>query len=300
MDNGAQIMDGKVVAADIYNKIKTEYIAARELGKLATPPKLVIVLIGSNESSLIYVKQKIKICEELGFECVLDHRPDAENYDWKKIAQIVQKHNIDKTVNGIIVQMPLPEGIERSDVLMSVDPKKDVDGLHPFSYGETALGIDFEYYPPCTANGVVKMLEFYKIPIAGKHVVIVGSGIVAGKAIGLMLMNRKATVTVCNSKTANLAGITLQADILVVAVGKAKMISTEMIKEGAVVIDVGISRDGNEKISGDVDFEMVRAKASFISPVPGGIGRLTVACLMENLLKASISPRPNILESFKE
>ena len=284
-------MDGKVVAADIYEKIKKDYQAARDSGKLKKEPKLVIILIGSNEASLIYIRQKIKACEELGFECVLDHHPQAEGYDWKKIGEIIRKHNLDPSVNGIIVQMPLPDGIDRSGVLITIDPKKDVDGLHPLSYGETALGADFEYYPPCTANGVVKMLEFYKVPIAGQRVVVVGSGIVAGKAIALMLMNRKATVTVCNSKTKDLAEITRQADILVVAVGKSKMITADMVKDGAAVVDVGISRDGSEKISGDVDFDPVKAKVGYISPVPGGVGRLTVACLMENLLKASISPR---------
>ncbi len=291
LDKTAQIMDGKVVAAAVYEKIKEGFLIAKENGKLTRPPKLVIVLIGSNEASLIYIRQKIKACEELGFECVLDHHQNIENYDWKKVGEVIRKYNNDSAVDGIIVQMPLPAGIDRSRVLITIDPRKDVDGLHPLSYGETALGIDFEHYPPCTANGVVKMLNYYHIPIEGQRVVIVGSGIVAGKAIALMLMNRKATVTVCNSKTKNLAELTRQADILVVAAGKARMITDDMVKKGAVVVDVGISGNATGKISGDVDFERVKAKASFISPVPGGVGKLTVACLMENLLKAAINPR---------
>jgi methylenetetrahydrofolate dehydrogenase (NADP+)/methenyltetrahydrofolate cyclohydrolase len=285
----SKLMDGKVVATSIYKQIKQNYQQALASGKLKRPPKLVIILIGNNEASLIYVRQKIKACEELGFECFLDHRKEAEKYDAKKVGEIINEHNNDAGVDGIIVQMPLPNEIDPADVLISVTPKKDVDGLTPLSYGQTALGANFEYYPPCTANGVVKMLEYYKVPVSGQKVVVVGAGIVAGKAVALMLMNRKATVTVCNSKTPNLADITKSADILVVAVGKAKMIKAEMVKAGAVVVDIGISRDGLEKISGDVDFDAVEPIAKLISPVPGGVGKLTVACLMENLLKAAIT-----------
>jgi len=282
------IMDGEAVAGKIYDKIREDYQKAKKAGLLKRAPKLVILLIGENQASLIYVKRKIKACEDLGFECQLDQRVDAENYDAEKVVEIVGKYNADKSVDGIIVQMPLPDGIEPNRVLEAIEPGKDVDGLSPVSYGRTALGLGFEYFQPCTANGVVKMLEFYKLPIAGQRVVVVGAGIVAGKAIALMLMNRKATVTVCNSKTADLGGITKLADILVVATGKAKMITSEMVKPGAVVIDVGISRNNEGEISGDVDFSAVKEKVSFISPVPGGIGKLTVACLMENLLKAAL------------
>lgn len=287
----AVIMDGKVVAADIYEKIKHDFELAKSLGRLKKAPKLVIVLIGSNEASLVYVKQKIKACEMLGFECVLDHHPDSEALDWKKVGEIILKHNLDDSVDGIILQMPLPAHIKRASVIAQISPQKDVDGLHPLSYGETALGKDFEYYQPCTAHGVVKMLEYYKIPIEGQRIVIVGAGIVAGKSIGLMMMNRGATVTICNSKTRNLEQITKEADILIVAVGSQKMIKASMVKEGAVVVDVGISRNELGKLSGDVDFEEVKKKASYISPVPGGVGKLTVALLMWNLLKAAISPR---------
>lgn len=287
----SKLMDGKVVAASVYKQIKMDYQEALDSGKLKRPPKLVIILIGNNEASLIYVRQKIKACEDLGFDCFLDHHKDSENYDWQKVGDIIRQHNNNPEVDGIIVQMPLPNDIDPAQVLISVHPKKDVDGLTPLSYGETALGTNFEYYPPCTANGVIKMLEYYNVPIAGQRVVVVGSGIVAGKAVAMMLINRKATVTVCNSKTRDLAAITKTADILVVAVGKAKFITPEMIKKGAVVVDIGISRDGMEKLSGDVDLEAVLAKVARISPVPGGVGRLTVACLMENLLKAAVAPR---------
>ena len=284
----AVVMDGEVVASKIYDTIRGDYGNARKAERLNRSPKLVILLIGENPASLIYVNRKIKACQELGFECQLDQRIDAENYDVEKIVEIVGKYNSDQKVDGIIVQMPLPNGIEPNKVLEAIEPRKDVDGLSPVSYGRTALGLGFEYFQPCTANGVVKMLEYYKLPIAGQRVVVVGAGIVAGKAIALMLMNRKATVTVCNSKTADLGEITKLADILVVATGKTKMITAEMVKPGAVVIDVGISRNKDGEISGDVDFLAVKEKVSFISPVPGGIGKLTVACLMENLLKAAL------------
>lgn len=287
----AQIMDGHVVADSVYAKIKEDFQLARESGKLKRAPKLVIVLIGSNEASLIYIKQKIKACKKLGFECVVDQHQDAEKYDFKMVGEVIKKHNLDDSVDGIIVQMPLPGHIARAEVLVKISPQKDVDGLHPFNYGETALGADFEYYLPCTANGAIKMLNFYNVSIEGKRVVIVGAGIVAGRAIALMMMNRRATVTVCNSRTSNLAEITRQADILVVAVGSSRMIKEDMVKAGAAVVDVGISREESGKLSGDVDFEQVKLKASHISPVPGGVGRLTVACLMENLLKAAVSPR---------
>jgi methylenetetrahydrofolate dehydrogenase (NADP+)/methenyltetrahydrofolate cyclohydrolase len=282
------VMDGEAVASKIYDKIREDYTNAKEAGHLKRAPKLVILLIGENPASLIYVNRKIKACQELGFDCQLDQRIDKENYNAEKIVEIVGKYNSDKKVDGIIVQMPLPEGIEPNKVLEAIDPQKDVDGLSPVSYGKIALGLDFEYFQPCTANGVVKMLEYYKLPIAGKRIVVVGAGIVAGKAIALMLMNRKATVTVCNSKTTDLGEVTKLADILVVATGKTRMITAEMVKPGAVVVDVGISRNKDGEISGDVDFLAVKAKASFISPVPGGIGKLTVACLMENLLKAAL------------
>lgn len=284
-------MDGKVVAESIYAGIEADFKVARDSGKLARKPKLVIVMIGNNESSAIYVRMKIKACERLGFDYFLDHYPEADYYDTQKVIEIVRKHNLDQSVDGIIVQMPLPAQIEKVTVIRAIDPAKDVDGLHPLNYGETSLGVDFEYYVPPTARGVVRMLEFYKVPIAGQRVVVIGSGIIAGKPIAMTLSNRKATVTICNSKTRDLGEISRIADILVVAVGSARLIKADMVKPGSVVVDVGISKDGLEKTSGDVDFDAVKDKVRLISPVPGGVGRLTVACLMENLLKAAISPR---------
>lgn len=284
-------MDGKVVANHIYSQIKEEYAKALENGTLKRKPKLVIVLLGNNEASLIYIKQKIKACEKLDYDYLVDHHTDADSYNESKVIEIITKHNLDQSVDGIIVQMPLPAHLDKTAVIRSISPAKDVDGLTPVSYGETALGVEFEYFAPCTAKGVVKMLEYYNVPISGQKVTVVGSGIIAGKPIAMMLSNRKATVSICNSKTTDLASYTRMADILVVAVGSAKMITLDMVKENAVVVDVGISKDGLEKLSGDVDFDQVSKKVRLISPVPGGVGRLTVACLMENLLKAAFRKR---------
>ncbi len=284
-------MDGKVVASSIYQGVSKRFEEAMASGKLTRPPKLVIIMIGNNAASSIYVKQKIKACKKIGFECQVDHHPDAQDYDTDKIIEIVRGHNLDRSVDGIIVQMPLPVQIDKTHVIRSIAPTKDVDGLHPLSYGETSLGVEFEYYSPCTAKGVIRMLEYYDIEISGKVAVVVGSGIIAGKPVAMMLSNRKATVIICNSKTPDLPSLTRLADILVVAVGSPKMIKADMVKEGAVVVDIGISKDKSEKLSGDVDFDKVSEKADFISPVPGGVGRLTVACLIDNLLKATISPR---------
>lgn len=297
----AKIMDGRLVAAEVYKKIKKDYQIAREKGQLTRPPKLVVIMIGKNAASEIYVKQKIKACEELGFECEVDQYPNSQDLDLEKVRSIIRKHNLRgrhgksgynaAEIDGIILQMPLPENIPKQWAIITIDPTHDVDGITPLSYGEMTLDRELEHYPPCTANGVLKMTDYYGIKLEGQKVVVVGTGIVAGKAIGLMMMNRGATVTFCNSKTSDLKKITKTADILVSAVGKPKFITADMIKKNAVVIDVGISRDGMERLSGDVDFEEVVKKAKLISPVPGGVGKLTVACLMENLLQAYLYPR---------
>lgn len=279
----AKILDGKAVAESIYDGIKARSIEVKR------KPKLVIIMLGNNAASLVYIKQKIAACEMLGFEYKLEHLEDASKLKNSDVIELIEKNNRDESVTGMIVQMPLPEHLDKTVIIPHISPAKDVDGLTPYSYGLTTLGVEFEKFSPCTAKGVVKMLEFYKIAVTGKKVVVVGSGIIAGKPIALMLSNRKATVTICNSKTENLEEITKTADILVVAVGKAKMITAKMVKKDAVVIDVGISRDGDEKISGDADFEALLPLVGAISPVPGGVGKLTVACLMENLLESAMS-----------
>lgn len=279
-----KVMDGLTVANSIYSEIKSQYVKLYKQTK--TKPKLVIVLVGNDESSLIYVNQKINACKMLGFECVLSHLHNLSGVNSEDIKNTIYKYNQDKSVHGIIVQMPLPTGFRHEEILMSIAPKKDVDGLHPINYGLLSLGKTFENIIPCTALGVLKLLEYYKVDFTGKNVVIVGSGIVAGKAVSLALSNRKSTVTICNSKTKNLKNYTLKADILISATGKSKLIKDNMVKKGVIVIDIGISRLKNGKLSGDVDFDKVIKKAKLISPVPGGVGKLTVASLMFNLLEA--------------
>lgn len=282
-----KIMDGAIVAENIYGQIGKDLAKARTSG-YKTKPKLVIVMVGNNPASAIYVKQKLKACETLGFECVIKHFEESEVASTEILLKQVKRFNADKKVNGILVQMPLPAFIDKNKVVAAIDPEKDVDGLNPFNMGRTFLGVEFEYLTPCTATGVVRMLEYYKVPLTGQRVAMVGAGIIAGRPTACMLSNRGATVTICNSKTINLGKITFDADIVIVAVGKAKMIKAKMVRKGAVVVDIGISKDAKGKLHGDVDFKAVSEKAKLISPVPGGVGKLTVACLMENLVKAAI------------
>lgn len=282
-----KIMDGTEVAKKIYAGMKNSLANAKKAGYKGCP-KLVILMVGNNPSSAIYVQQKIKTCKELGFDCELKRFEEKEVISSAALIKKVLKLNDDITVNGIIVQMPLPSYLDKNEVIAAIDPRKDVDGLTPANIGRTFLGVEFEYLTPSTATGVVRMLEYYGINVIGKKVAVVGSGIVAGKPIALMLSNRRATVTVCNSKTPRLRDYTANADIVVVAVGIAGLLKASMVKKGAVIIDVGISKDGLGKLHGDVDFKAVSKVAKFISPVPGGVGKLTVACLMDNLVKAAI------------
>lgn len=287
-----KIMDGAIVAKKIYAGMDKALDKAKKAGYRGKP-KLVILMLGDNPSSSIYVQQKIKAGKELGFDCELQHLQEKEVSSTEVLIKKVLKLNVDISVNGIIVQMPLPTYIDKTLVIAAIDPRKDVDGLTPANIGRTFLGKEFEYLTPCTATGVVKMLEYYGVETIGKKVVVVGSGIVAGKPIALMLSNRRATVTLCNSKTPELKDYTLRADIVVVAVGIAGLLKDTMVKKGVVVVDVGISKDGLGKLKGDVDFEAVSKLAKLISPVPGGVGKLTVACLMENLVIAALDQWKN-------
>lgn len=290
--NEEKIMSGQEVADALYERIRQNYEEARDSGALRRPPKLAIVLIGQDAGSQIYVGQKIRACEMLGFDYVLDQHQDVDDVDLSMVLRLVEKYNNDAGVDGMIVQMPLPEGVDRREVLAAIAPEKDVDGLTPASYGRLAQGLDFEGFRPCTGLGVVKMLEYYRVPIAGRRVAVVGAGLVAGRPIAMMLLNRGATVTVCNSKTPDLAAVTREADIVVAATGRGGLIGPEMLKDGAVVVDVGITRDATGKIRGDAEMEKVLEKVSLISPVPGGVGKMTVACLMANLLEAALAKKP--------
>jgi len=272
-----KILYGKPIAEEIYKNI------AKQVINLKVKPKLGIVLIGTNSASLIYIKQKIAICKRLGFGYELIQKD--ENLSTDEVLKIVEDLNNSKEITGIIVQIPLPEQIDQIKVTEAILSEKDVDGLNPTNMGRTFLGVDFERLTPCTATGVIKMLEYYEIDYIGKKVCVVGSGNIAGKPIAIMLSNRKATVTICNSKTVDLAKQTVAADILIVAVGKKNIIKSDMVKKGGIVIDIGITKEEGKKIRGDVDAEKLIGVASALSPIPGGVGLLTVACLMVNLLK---------------
>lgn len=277
-----ELLDGKKVAQEMYTKLQGEIATFQEKNIY---PKLTIILVGEDPASLSYITSKRKASQNIGVTTeLLQYRSD--DIDTKKLIAKIHELNSDPTVHGILVQLPLPDHIYTPEVIKAIDPKKDVDGFTAYNLGKMFLSKEFEELAPCTPLGVIRILEYYKIPLEGKEVVMVGASNLVGKPLGVMLTNRRATVTVCNSRTKDLGAHTRRAEILVVAVGKAKLVTEDMVKEGAVVIDVGINRvDG--KIVGDVDFERVAPKTSYITPVPGGCGPMTVACLMENVYKAT-------------
>lgn len=273
----ALLLAGRPVADAILERLKPEVKALN--------PKLVVVQVGDDPASASYINQKLKSCEAVGMHHEHRHLPDATTL--KELMSLIDDLNIDADVTGFIVQLPLPKHLSAHvpDVIKAIDPKKDIDGFGAYNLGKMFLSTEFEHLPPATPSGVIEMLNYYKIAIEGKHVVVVGRSNIVGKPLAIMMLNRGATVTICHSKTKNLSEITRQADILCSAIGKPAMITKEMVKEGAVVVDIGVSRvDG--KLMGDVDFEEVKYRASAITPVPGGVGPLTVASLIRNCVTA--------------
>ncbi len=268
------ILDGKEVAEKVKKEVKM-YVET-----LGYPIKLAAVLVGDNSASKIYVGRKQKSCAEVGIESQLFHLPSETTQE--EILELLGTLNQDSAVTAILVQLPLPKHIDEELVLKTVDPKKDVDGFNPLNLGKLAAGNEF--ITPATPTGIIRLLHEYTIPVEGKHVVIIGRSAIVGRPMALMMINRHATVSVCHSRTKNLAEITRQADIIVVAAGKQNLLTADMIKEGAVVVDVGINRTVN-KIVGDVDFESMKDKAGYITPVPGGVGPMTVATLLHNTLQ---------------
>jgi len=264
-----------VILDDLKEKIK----------KMDNKPKLVIVQVGDNPASETYVGMKLKRAKSIGMDAMLKKLP--ENAKEKELLDIVNELNHDKHVTGFIVQLPLPKHMNETTVINSIDPKKDVDGFTSTNIGNLVLGIPEEnILLPATPAGIIKLLEYYKIPIKGKHAVVVGRSNIVGKPVASLLLNRSATVTICHSRTNNLAAHTKQADILVVAVGKPGIITADMVKDGAYVFDVGTSKV-NGKLCGDVDFENIIKKAH-CSPVPGGVGPMTVAMLLNNVVKTKM------------
>lgn len=277
------LLDGAKVAKEILREV------ASEVGKMHIDhihPKLAVILVGENPASLSYIRQKQKACAETGIEWE-QFDFDEKTVTTEMLIEKITALNEDETIHGILVQLPLPKKVFVPDVIRAIDPKKDVDGFTAYNLGKMMTSLEFEDLVPCTPLGVIRLLEHYKIPIEGKEAVMVGHSNIVGKPLASMLLNRNATVTICHIFTKNLAEHTRKADILCVAVGKPNLITADMVRDGAVVIDIGINRLEGGKLVGDVDFDKVSKKASFITPVPGGAGPMTVACLMENTVKAS-------------
>lgn len=269
----AAVIDGKAVAEKIRQMIKTEVAGLKE------KPGLAAILVGENPASKVYVNIKRKTCDEVGIYSELYKLPEETTE--KELLQLIEKLNTSEKIHGILVQLPLPPQLNEGKILAAVALEKDVDGFSPVNIGKLMAGK--EAAVPCTPKGVMRLLEEYGIEISGKNAVVIGRSNIVGKPAALMLLNRNATVTVCHSKTKNLAQHTKTADILVVAAGKPMLVTAEMVKDGAAVIDVGINRVGR-KLVGDVDYERVKEKASHITPVPGGVGPMTVAMLLENTI----------------
>jgi methylenetetrahydrofolate dehydrogenase (NADP+)/methenyltetrahydrofolate cyclohydrolase len=272
-----QILDGKALSEKLIDSVKAKAAKLK--------PKLAVIMVGEDPASLVYVRNKRIACERAGIK--YEELKFPTSITQKELLNEIDKLNKDDSVNGFIVQMPLPNHIYMPEVIKAIDPQKDVDGFHAYNIGKMFLSPEFEDLPPATPFGVVKLLDYYDIPIQGKEVVVVGRSNIAGKPIGVMMLNRDATVTICHRLTKDLAFHTKRADILIVAVGKPNLITADMVKEGVVVVDIGMNKKEDGKLCGDVDFENVSKKASFITPVPGGVGPMTVAALILNTVRAT-------------
>lgn len=277
----ATIINGVAVAREIRAECRRRVAALA--AKSAVVPGLAVITVGTDPASAIYVRNKIKACEEVGIRS-LPLRYD-EGVRPALLGDKILELNADPTVHGILVQLPLPSNIETGPILRAIDPDKDVDGFHLYNVGGLVIGDTV--FPPCTPYGVLRLLEHERIELEGQNVVVVGASNIVGKPMALMLMQRDATVCICHAKTRDLAQFTLLADILVVAAGQPNLILPQMVKTGAVVIDVGINRLPDGRLVGDVDFEGVRKKASFITPVPGGVGPMTVTMLLVNTISSA-------------
>jgi methylenetetrahydrofolate dehydrogenase (NADP+)/methenyltetrahydrofolate cyclohydrolase len=277
----AKVIDGKLVAASIRQECRERVENLKK--RTGVTPGLAVVLVGNNPASAIYVANKVRACGEVGIQSFRKELPAT--IETAALVAEIDALSRDPAIHGILVQLPLPAHIDMRRVLSSIAAEKDVDGFHLYNVGGLVVGNTV--FPPCTPYGVVRMLEFEKIPVEGRNVVVVGAINIVGKPMALMLMQREATVSICHAKTTDLAQYTILADILVVAAGKPNLILPQMVKTGAVVIDVGINRLPNGKIAGDVDFEGVRQKASYITPVPGGVGPMTVTMLLVNTVTSA-------------
>lgn len=276
-----ELIDGKNLAKEIRENLK---VKCEELKTKGINPKLAVIMVGDDKSSQIYVRNKSKACNEIGIE--FEEFLLKENTKQEELINLINKLNNDKTINGILLQSPIPKHLDINEAFRTIAPEKDVDGFNPVNVGKLCLNQDT--FVSCTPYGIMKMFEKYNIDLEGKSVVIIGRSNIVGKPLIQCCLNKNATVTVCHSKTRDLKEYTKRADILIVAIGKSKFVTEDMVKQDAVVIDVGINRGEDGKLTGDVDFDNVSKKASFITPVPGGVGPMTIAMLMNNVIKASL------------
>lgn len=275
-----QLIDGKDLAKNIRQELKKENDKLKEKGINA---KLAVILVGDDNASKVYIKNKSKACNDVGIEfeeILLD-----SNTTMDKLLKVIENLNLREDINGILLQSPIPKGLNIQEAFEKIDYRKDVDGFNPINVGKLMIGQDG--FIPCTPYGIVRMLEEYNIPVEGKNAVVIGRSNIVGKPLSQCLLNKNATVTVCHSRTKDIKNITKNADILISAVGRLNMVTEDMVKDGAVVIDVGMNRKENGKLAGDVDFENVKEKTSYITPVPGGVGPMTIAMLMNNVIKAT-------------
>lgn len=276
----AKIIDGKQIRDSVLDRLREQVSALKAGGK---NPCLCVIIVGDDTASRVYVNNKKKACESIGVESKEYALPESTTTE--ELLGLIDKLNADSSITGILCQMPVPAHIDSKAVLERISPYKDVDCFHPFNVGKLSQGDNV--FLPCTPAGMVEMLDYMGVEITGKHCVIIGRSDIVGKPMAMLMLQRDATVTVCHSKTKNLADITRTADIVVVAVKKPYFLKSDMIKEGAVVLDVGINRNAEGKICGDVDFEDCKEKASMITPVPGGVGPMTIAMLMNNTVIAA-------------
>ena len=278
---GAQVLDGKAVAAEVRARVKMAVDARRAAGE--RPPGLAVVLVGENPASQVYVRNKRAACAEVGFHSLLHELPASTSQS--ELLALIDALNTDPVIDGILVQLPLPEQIDAEAVIERILPTKDVDGFHPYNVGR--LSLRMPVLRPCTPKGVMTLLERTGQPLEGLDAVVIGQSNIVGRPMALELLAARCTITVCHSRTKALADKARAADVLVVATGRARMVPGDWIKPGALVIDVGMNRDEHGKLCGDVDFEAARERAGWITPVPGGVGPMTIATLLENTLQAA-------------
>ncbi len=274
------IIDGKVISANVKERLKSEVEKIKAAG---LPCSLAVIMVGDNPASKVYVGNKKRTCEELGIYSEVYTLPESTTMD--ELLALIKELNGRVDINGILCQLPLPPHLDEGVVINTIDKDKDVDAFHPVNVGKIMIG-DYDFLP-CTPAGIMEMLRYENIDVCGKNCVVIGRSNIVGKPMAMLLLHQNGTVTICHSKTQNLKEITRQADILVAAVGKARFVTADMVKPGAVVIDVGMNRNENGKLCGDVDFENVKEIASKITPVPGGVGLMTVAMLMQNTVTAA-------------